>query len=214
MNAPIKRLAVLTFAAVATFAPYSAAHAGGGPLVTGAGLKGPLVNAGFSTTDPTGCVETDVFVSANSGTEQDHPGTTAYGVASVSIFRYDACADRTLLQAVGLNDALRPDELQVSEQLDRATLATTISVSDIDTGDTYDVRVDLGWTGTSDISRDHSNSNELFPGCHVINRWKGSGRDAVATGVVTDGVSDFTPNPSQSGETGYVIDGFEVIGCS
>jgi hypothetical protein len=158
-------------------------------------------------------VETDVFVSANSGTEQDHPGTTAYGVASVSIYRYDACTDATLVQAVGLNDALQSDEFQVSKQLDWASLDTTISVTDIDTGNAFDVDVKIDWTGTSDISRDHSNSNELYPGCHIINRWKGSGREAVAAGAVTDGAMDFTPNRSQWGEIGLVIDGFEVIGC-
>jgi hypothetical protein len=214
MNGPTKTLVGLTLAAVWASAPFYTAHAVGGPLVDGAGLKGPLVNAEFSTTDPSGCVATDVFVSANSGTEQDHPGTTAYGVASVSIYRYDACTDATLLQAVGLNDALQPSEFQVSQQLDRASLDTTISVTNIDTGAAFDVDVTVDWTGTSDISRDHSNSNELYPGCHVINRWKGSGREAVAAGTVTDGVTDFTPTPSQSGEIGFVVDGFEVIGCA
>jgi hypothetical protein len=213
MNTPSKSLVALTFAVVSALAPYSGPNAASNPLVEGAGLRGPLVNTGFSTTDPSGCVETDVYVSANSGTEQDHPGTTAYGVASVSIFRYDACTDTTLLQAVGLNDALRSEEFQVSKQLDWASLDTTITVTDIDTGNAFDVDVKVDLTGTSDLSRDHSNTNERYPGCHIINRWKGSGREAVAAGVVTNGVTDFTPNQSQSGEIGFVIDGFEVIGC-
>jgi len=112
MNAPIKSLVALAFSAAWALAPYSTAEAAGDPQVEGAGLRGPLVNAGFSTTDPSCCVETDVFVSANSGTEQDHPGTAVYGVASVSIYRYDTCTDATLLQAVGVNDVLRSDEFQ------------------------------------------------------------------------------------------------------
>jgi hypothetical protein len=59
-----------------------------------------------------------------------------------------------------------------------------------------------------------SNTNEDYPGCHVINRWKGFGRDAVASGVVSDGVTDFTPGTSQYAEIGFVIDGFEIIGCA
>jgi hypothetical protein len=135
-------------------------------------------------------------------------------VASVSIYRYDACTDTTQFQAVGLNDALQSGEFRVSKQLDWASLETTIPVTDIDTGNAFDVDVDLDWTGTSALSRHHSHSNELYPGCHIINRWKGTGREAVAAGAVTDGATNFTPNPSQAGETGFVNDGFEVIGCS
>ena len=77
----------------------------------------------------------------------------------------------------------------------------------------FDVTVNVDWTGTGDIVRDHSNTNDTYPGCHIINRWKGSGRDANASGVVSDGVTDFTPDPSQGAEVGYVIDGFEIMGC-
>jgi len=215
MHVAIKSLVALTFGAVSALTPYSIATATAAdpPLVAGSGLRGPLVNAGFSTTDPSGCVVTDVYVSANSGTEQDHPGTVAYGVASVSIYRYDACTDTTLLQAVGLNDALGSGEFQVSRQLDWASLETTIDVTDIDTGNVFGVNVNVDWTGTSDLTRNHSNTKDVYPGCHVINRWKGSGRQAVASGAVSDGVENFTPGPSQSAEIGYVIDGFEVIGC-
>ena len=73
MNTPGAGLLALTFA-LAALAPCSGASAASNPLVEGAGLRGPLVNAGFSTTDPTGCVETDVYVSANSGTEHRHQG--------------------------------------------------------------------------------------------------------------------------------------------
>jgi hypothetical protein len=214
MNVAIKSLVVLTFSAVSALAPYSMASAAASPLVASTGLRGPLVNAVFDGTDPSGCVETDVFVSANTGTEQDHPGSAAYGVASVSIYQYDACTDTTLLQAVGLNDALRPGEFQVSKQLDRASLNSTINVMDIDTGNSFDVDVNVAWTGTSDITRNHSNTNDIYPGCHIIDRWKGSGRDAVASGVVTDGIMNFAPGPSQWAEIGYVIDGFEIIGCA
>jgi hypothetical protein len=211
MKAAIRTLIVLGFGAFAALAPTAGMAAG--PLIASTGLSGPLVNAEFVSTDPSGCVETDVFVSSNSGTEQDHPGTTAYGVASVSIFEYDACTDTTVLQAVGLDDALAAGQLQVSRQLDRAVLDAIIEVTDIDTGASFPVTVDVTWTGTSDITRNHSNTNDVYPGCHIIDRWKGSGRDAVAAGVVSDGLTNLTPSASQGAEIGYVVDGFEIIGC-
>ena len=178
-------------------------------------LRGPLVNAWFTSFDASGCVETDTFVTAQLDTYQHLPGRgTTTGTGAVSIFVYDACTDTSLLQAVGQTDTLGPAELQISNQLDTAAMHTTITATDIETGATFDVDVDVAWTSTSDITRDHANTNDRYPGgCHVLNRWKGSGRDAIASGVVSDGVTNFTPGPSNSGEIGLVIDGFEVIGC-
>jgi hypothetical protein len=183
--------------------------------VTVENLRGPLINAIFSSTDPTGCIETDTFVSANRDTDQQLPGRgTTTGIGSVSIFEYDGCTDTTILQAVGENDNLAAAEFQVSRQLDWASLHTNITVTNIDTGDTFDVSVDVGLVGIGNIHRDDSNTNDFYGGgCHVLNRWKGTGRDASASGVVTDGVTNFTPAATDSGEIGVVIDGFEVIDC-
>ncbi len=179
-------------------------------------LRGPLVNAWFSDLDSTGCIETDTFVSANGGTDQLLPGRgTTTGVGAVSIYRYDMCTDTTLLQAVGWTDALGPADFQVSRQLDSASLDTVIGVANIDTGESFNVAVDVNWVGVTDIARDDVNSNDNYgPGCHVLNRWKGSGREANASGSVSDGVTNFTPTATSLAEIGFVIDGFEVIGCA
>jgi hypothetical protein len=183
--------------------------------VTVENLRGPLVNAWFSATDPSGCIQTETFVTANRPTDQHLPGRgTTTGVGAVGIFEYDTCTDTVLLDAVGQTDTLGAAELQISNQLDWASLHTTITVTNIDTGDAFDVSVDVAWVGTSDIRRDHSNTNDLYPGgCHVLNRWKGSGRDADASGTVSDGATNFAPTTAPA-EIGVVISGFEVIGCA
>ena len=218
MNALLARgVCVAALGAVVVLVPPSAATAAGTAThgnVTVVHLGGPLVNASFSTTDPGGCVTTDVFVSANSGTEQDQPGTTHYAVASVQIYQYDACTDTTLRDATGLSDTLATGAFQVSNQIDQASLHTTILASDLVSGASFPVTVDIGLVGTSDIVRDHSNTNEVYPGCHIINRWKGSGRDAVATGTVSDGTTNLTPGQSGSAEIGVVNTGFEIMNCS
>jgi len=184
--------------------------------VTVENMRGPLVNAWFSSTDQSGCIETDTFVTAQRTTDQLLPGRgTTAGIAAVSISQYDACTDTSLLQAVGQTDSLGAAELQFSNQVDWASLQTTITVTNIDTGDAFDVSVNVAWAGTSDITRDHSNTNDLYGGgCHVLNRWKGSGRTADASGLVSDGATNFTPTTSQYAEIGVVIDGFEVIDCA
>ena len=185
------------------------------PKVSVVNLRGPLVNATFTVLDPSGCIETDTFVSANLPAYQQLPGPpVTTGVASVGIFEYDACTDTTILDASGLTEALPAGALQVSKQLDQASLAMTLPLTDIDTGATFDVDVNVVWVGTSAIHRDDVNSNDLYGrGCHVLNRWKGSGRTADASGTVSDGVTNYTPTTIHDAEIGMVIDGFEVIGC-
>jgi hypothetical protein len=184
--------------------------------VTVENMRGPLVNAWFSSTDPSGCIETDTFVTAQRTTDQLLPGRgTTAGLAAVTVSQYNVCTDTGLVQAVGQTDSLGAAELQISNQVDWASLHTTITVTNIDTGDDFDVSVNVAWVGTSAITRDHSNTNDLYGGgCHVLNRWKGSGRTADASGVVSDGATNFTPTTSQAAEIGVVIDGFEVIGCA
>jgi hypothetical protein len=196
-------------------APLSTASAASGK-VTVVNLRGPLVNAYFTSTDPSGCIETDTFVTAQRDTDQQLPGRgTTTGTGAVSIFQYDSCTDTSLLQAVGQTDSLGATQLQISRQLDWAWMKTTVTMTNIDTGDLFDVNVNVSWVGTSDIVRDTENTNDRYSlDCHVLNRWKGSGRQADASGVVTDGVTNFTPIASQPGEIGLVIDGFEVIGCA
>lgn len=214
MNASMRAALVVSTAALVVLVPLSAVVAAS-DTVTIQNNRGPLANAWFSTLDPSGCIETDTFVTANRPTYQQLPGRgTATGIAAVSIFEYDACSDTVLLDAVGENDAVPAAAFQVSNQLDRASLATTITLTNIDTAETFDTTVDVAWTGTSDIVRDHDNTNDFYGGgCHVLNRWKGSGRTADASGRVSDDVTNFTPATSQSAEIGYVIDGFEVIDC-
>jgi hypothetical protein len=201
---------ILVFSALA---PNAIASAGNDKTLT-VNLRGPSVNAFFSNTDPSGCVTTEVFVSASGGTDQQLPGRgSPIGVGGVNIYKYDSCSDTVLLYAAGLNESLPAGDFQVSRQLDWASLHTTIPVTDILYGNSFDVNVDVNWTGTSDIFRDHSNTNEIYPGCHILNRWKGSGRNADASGTVSDGVTNFIPTTSQWADIDFVVSGFEIIGC-
>jgi hypothetical protein len=177
--------------------------------------RGPLVNASFTSFDASGCIETDTFVTANLPAYQQLPGQPVTTLAAgVSIFEYDSCTDSTILQASGDTVALSLADLQVSKQLDWATLSARLTLTNIDTNATFDVDVNVAWSGTSTIHRDDVNSNDFYGGgCHVLNRWKGSGRTAVASGSVSDGVTNYTAESTENAEIGFVIDGFEVLDC-
>ena len=219
MTTLLTRAAVtLVIASGAAVLPTGAASAALPNLPAGASNRGPLVNASFETVDPSGCIVTDVFVSANSGIAQSHPTTDEAGPVNdvgVSLYRYDACNDYTsLVDAAGLVTTLPAGAFTVSKQLSWAHLVADVPLDDLVSGRTFTVHVDMAWTGTSAIRRDHSNTNDIYArNCHVLNRWKGSGRTADAAGTVTHGSTNYTPAPTHDGEIGYVIDGFEVIGC-
>jgi hypothetical protein len=220
MTSLLAKAAVLVIAgAGAAIVPTTSAWAALPNLPAGASERGPLVNARFQTIDPSGCIVTETFVSANSGIEQNHPTTSEAGPVNdveVSIYKYDACSDYTsLIDAAGLVTSLPVGAFTVSNQLDAAHLVADVPLSDLVSGATLTAHVDMSWTGTSAITRDHSNTNDRYSSaCHVLNRWKGSGRTADAAGSVTVGTTNVTPTPTHDGEIGDVIDGFEVIGCT
>ena len=120
-----------------------------------------------------------------------------------------------MLQAAGEVDTLSFAAFNVSNQLDEASLQGEIPVTNLDTGEAFTISVDVTWSGTSAIHRDHSNTNDQYPGgCHVLNRWNGSGRTATASGSVTDGLTEFAPTATADAEIGFVHDGFAVMGCA
>ena len=213
-----KAAVVLVVGAGAALLPTAGARAALPNQPAGASEHGPLVNARFETTDPSGCLVTDTFVSANSGVEHVHPSSPEAGPVhdvEVSVYEYDACNDdASVVDAAGLITSLPAGAFTVSNQLDSAHLVADVPLDDLVSGTTLRVHVDVAWTGTSAITRDHVNTNDRYSrDCHVLNRWKGSGRTADAAGSVSDGATDFTPTATHDGEIGDVIDGFKVIGC-
>lgn len=211
-----RRIGVTVFTvsvlALAAVAPVSAATG----KVESAHQRGPLINVSFSSIDASGCIDTETFVTANRTTDYRNDATGATTtIAAVNVFQFNLCTGETLLQLAGDTVSFGPDQFGVSNQLDSAFLRGTITVTNIDTGETSDMDVDVTVTGTSGINRDHSNTNDQYgAGCHVLNRWKGEGRDAAASGSVSQGGENFAPGTSISAEIGFVHDGFVVIGCA
>ncbi len=209
----LRALAISALAGVSVLAP-TTANAGTNDNVSTVSLKGSLVNASFASTDPSGCIDTEVFVTANDEIARQSTEPTSNGYAAVGVFQQNTCTGTTLLSAYGEKTPLPAGELVVSKQLDGATLSSTIPVVDDVSGASFPLTVDMTWLGTGDLYRNRSFSNDLYGGrCRVIDRWKGTGRDAQATGSVWDQTTNFTPEPSQSAEIGDVIVGSAVMHC-
>jgi hypothetical protein len=211
MKTTIKLLAVIALVLVA-FGQHSTASAGGG-----AGgidyFKSKGANALFSSTDPSGCIVTDVFVFAGEEVFQSPPGPrSAAPRASLFISQYDFCTGTQLLAADGFA-LLADSDLQVSSKLESATLNATVNVFDFVSGTSFDVFVDLTWTGIGPLSRQNSHSHFHSPGCTFNNHSNGTFRSAEASGSVSDGATNFTPEPSLGIDIFSVKGGSVTIGC-
>ena len=162
MRTTIKLLVVLALA-LATFSQTTTASAG-----SVFHFKGQGADAFFSTTDPSGCIFTDVFVFASEEVFQNPPGPrSASSATSLFISQYDACTGTQLLAADGFASLADPD-FQVLGKLNSATLTATVSMFDFVSGTSFDVDVNLAWTGAGPLSRQNGNSHFHSPGCSVF----------------------------------------------
>lgn len=160
-------------------------------------FKGQTAQAEFSSTE--GCVETTAYVLASVGEFKTDSGGREWGSAGeVYLFQSDLCTQTQLLGGYGI-EMLMPGEFQIDEEFTEATLNTTIEVTDRVAGRTIPLNVSVAWDGYggtfSDDTRFHEDSPELRVNFHLA----GTFRQATASGTVTDGTTNFTPEPAVTG---------------
>ena len=178
-------------------------------------FRGESVNAFFTNTD--GCIETSVFVAATKGDSQSPPGPGS-PVSQVVIFisQFDLCTSERLVSAEGVSTVPEAD-FQVANKLEQATLNTTVTVTDFASNPpaTFDVFIDLTWTGIGPLSRQNNNSHFITPpDCVIHNRFQGTLRTAEASGSVSDGTMNYTPQPSAEAFIFSANRGTVIIGCT
>src|SRR6266498_5224316 len=158
-------------------------------------FQGQTAQAEFSSAQ--GCVQTVVYVLATDGRFKTDPGgpEVASG-GEVYVSQEDVCTQTQLVDAFGFA-ALAPDEFQIDEQLTAATLTATIEVSDFTSGISFPVHVSVSWTGFGDtFSQDDRFHVKEAPGVWVNFHLDGTFRQATASGTVSDGTTNFTPEPA------------------
>lgn len=202
-------IAVVLVLYAAAFVLQSPASAGGIFKFRGEGAS-----AIFTSVDGSGCVWTDVYVNPNEGIFQSPPGkgSPSSGVY-MFITQYDSCTATQLIAAEGFASLADPD-FQVFGNLSSATLNATVTLFDYVSETSFDVFVDLTWNGTSSVIRESSRYHFSAPGCKFKSRFNGSFRPAVATGTVSDGLTNYTPDPSWGYDIYNARSGEIYIGCN
>lgn len=174
-------------------------------------FKGRGVDAVFSSNDSSGCISTYVSMFAGNLLSDTLQGKDSLGIVIV-ISQYDRCTYTQLLAASTIAPLSKTD-LKIAGNLNSATLHATVSVFDEVSATSFDVTVDLTWTGTSSMQRENFHYNYRFGDCHSVHRSIGAFRFAETSGTVTDGTTNFTPEPSVEGHIASTNLGSVSHGC-
>lgn len=178
MKNRMKLLAVLVLLLV-TFSPQTAVSA------DRYRYEGYDVWATFYSMDPSGCIKTAVKIEM--GEEM---------IYSITLSQYDLCLGQGLLDASGYK-ALSKSEVKI-ENMNSAKLRTTVHVTDDYRNIASDVSIDLTWIGTGNTLAYHDHHHDHpWPHCNINGNGRKRYREAQASGTISDGTTNFTPEPSQ-----------------
>lgn len=169
-------------------------------------FKGQFAEAGFDSLDPSGCVDTFVYVEGVNGTVKETGQPTASSLAVVVIDQFDFCTSTETLFAVG-EATLAAGEFQIDKMLTTATLNTTIEVFDEVSGTSFPVDIGVSWTGVGATTTQKDHFQIHGPDFKVNSRFMGTFRDATASGTVSDGTTNFTPESAVFADMGSVKQG-------
>ena len=146
-------------------------------------IKDRAANASFSSIDPSGCVETFVFVFGSNETvkQSGRPATGPFAV--VQLQQYDFC-NNTIAENFGFAEDAA---FEIGQKLDHAHLKATVPGFLDETGVEAPALVDLTWTGAGDLFSQNDRSRVKFPGSMLTQFFKGTFRPAQVSGTVTVG---------------------------
>ena len=150
-------------------------------------IRDRAANASFLTVDPSGCVETFVFVFGAEETVKAGPGKPSTGpVGFVQLSQVDFCAGQVRELFGFAQDAA----FQVNTKLDEARLQATIPGFDIVNGVEVPAVVDLTWTGAGALATESDRYRLKLPGAMLTQWFKGTFRPARVSGTVLLGDED------------------------
>lgn len=154
--------------------------------------NGEAADTTFQSVDASGCIQTFVsLIGVDERLKESGAPSELRSWAGVIISQFDACAGSQLVAAIGTAD-LGPDAFQM-DKLDAATLNATIMVEDFVSGTSYPVEIAVTWQATADPVRIAEQRLIWERGLALNVRIDGTSRAGTASGTVTDGATNYTP---------------------
>lgn len=154
-------------------------------------IRDRAANASFLSVDPSGCVETFVFVFGARETVKEGPGKPTTGpLAVVQLSQLNFCTNE-IAEFFGITgDAT----FEVSTQLDEARLRATVP-GFVAGGVEAPAVVDLTWTGTGDLFSESNRYRLKAPGAMLTQWFKATFRPAQVSGTVMVGAENIAGDP-------------------
>ena len=175
------------------------------------------VSASFTSTDPSGLIITHVNVFAFEPVSLGKPGEgSSESAVFLLITQIDAQTGTELMRVNAAVFGLAEQDLQISPNLDSATLNTTITVRDRVSGTSFEVSINLTWTATGSRIITNLNFRDITPGpsCNEIENARRATREAEASGTISFGGTVFNLGPSSQAfihlSSGSLT---KVVGC-
>lgn len=168
-------------------------------------FTGGILSADFSgldPSDPTACMSNSVSFYALDGTSGPGKGDTIAWI-SLAIARYNTCTNETLVEAYGFS-RLDGASVEVTKHLDTASLQGTVNVTDVFTGETFPVTLDVRWTGVGNTTYIRQRTQIQKPGFTLNSTGSMAVRSAAATGTVMAPWGNATPAPAYSAQMRWI----------
>jgi hypothetical protein len=162
--------------------------------------KGQWVQAFFESIDSSGCIVTRVhFVISGNRSSKD-----SFAVSEVSIDQFDRCnGNQSLVSAYGFDLPSSNDLGLPNGSLASASIETSMTdVWDTVSQSILPVSIDLAWTATGPAIRSTETYRFRSPDERSIVSHTGIHRPATASGVVTYGTGNLTPEPTEDAVIG------------
>jgi hypothetical protein len=203
MKTTIKVVAVLAMLLVSFSQPIAALAA------ESIQYSGMGADAYFSNID--GCINTDTFVQGLDF-QYKKPSSEPQSYVYLTVSQYNSCTGESIMYIEGFTWVSESD-FQVSEKQNTATLTATVTGYDEVSQSNVELYVDLTWTAEGPATRTKTNNHYKFPGCHINEKFTQLTRTGVASGSVSDGEMNFTPEPSWSASIWEFKSGSVDVGC-
>ena len=166
-------------------------------------FTGGILSADFAGLEPSDrCMQSAVSFFAADGTSGPGKGDTIAWIYLL-IGRYNTCTGESLALAEG-SARLDGAAIQVTKHLDTASLQGTVNVTDMFTGATFPVMLDVTWTGVGNTTYIRQRTQITKPGFTLNSNGSMAVRSADAAGTVMAPWGPATSAPAYTGEMRWI----------